>query len=132
MPDNHGNKEIAELEFNLKQSLVSAEEEREGARVFSFAPHEFFSAYVQLEWAIGKMEKKDAKQIVTLLAQLGEQYNKLYANNKKLALQFHKTLFKSPIRAGWDRTTTVERLHIEYGTIERGGGIITKNAPSKI
>ncbi len=123
VPDNHGNQEIAYLEFNLKRMLVPAEQEEEGYNLlFMPVAQALEETYKELDISLILMEKKNPERIVHLLAQVGKAYHQIYEADKEVALGLSKTLFTFPLRTGWDRATSVVELVKTYGLIERGGG----------
>lgn len=122
VPENHGDKDLADLEFYVKKYTLSAEDIRSGQRLLEALPAEFAQAYTRLDIFLGRMSQKDPKTIVALLAGLAEEYNKLYEDNHALAVQLYKAFFKFPLRTGWNKTTSVDELRLSYGALFLGGG----------
>lgn len=117
IPDNHGNKELAKLEFLVKKNLLSYKDWLENKALTDQLPDDFVFEQVRLEIALVAMSKREAKDIVKNLVGLANQYNKLYQNEqtRHVALQLHETYFRQPIRTGWDKTVTVDELRRQYG-----------------
>ena len=122
VPDSHGDKDLADLEFYVKKYTMSPEDIRSGQRLLEALPAEFAQAYTRLDIFLGRMSQKDPKTIVALLAGLAEEYNKLYEDNHALAVQLYKAFFKFPLRTGWNKTTSVDELRRAYGALFLGGG----------
>ena len=117
IPDNHGDADLADLEFFVKQHLISFEDWVQNKGLAELLPEDFYSAHQLMEIDLDGMNTRDGKSIIKSMIRLAAAYNRLYQNEetRSLALQLHKTYFQQPIFTGWQRTVTVKELRSQYG-----------------
>lgn len=115
--DNHGDAELASLEFLVKKNLISFEDWVQNKGLADMLPNDFILAQRDMELALYNMPTRDGSSIVKSFVDLAAAYNRLYQNaeTRPLALQLYKTYFRQPIAAGWQRTVTVKELRSRYG-----------------
>lgn len=122
LPENHGVLLVADFEFQFKTALLPRQVKVDTVRCSFAASLSFTQAYSQFKRGLREATHKMDRQVVEELAMLGAAYQEVYQDTPELAVQFYKSIFRNPLRTGWDRTVTVEQLLRDLGKIERGGG----------
>lgn len=125
VPDNHGDAQIAELEYKVKTLLCPVFNIYEDA--LKQVHPSLLLGFMDMYTTVREMKIKDPKQIVRQLVKLSRAYNEYYAQDRAGALRVKANLFELPLRTGWDRTVTIRGLYQAYALYEISEGYILRD-----
>ena len=133
IPDNHGDKLLAKLEYLVKRNLQSAEEVEQIKTLNKTLPVSFAGAYNQLKFDLADLSTRDTATILRHLVPVAQEYNKLYRaqDARALALQLHEAYFRQPLRTGFDRVISIEEIRYTYGLYQEENESYIKLLPAQ-
>lgn len=128
VPNGHGNKEIAKLEYYVKFHTLPTAITDQSHIVSKALPQTFLTAYKRLTNALTQQTAMDEKQLIHIFAQFSIAYNKLSAQDPVLAKSLKNSLLSLPIQTGWDRTHSAKDLIYQLGIKELTEGYLFRSA----
>ncbi len=129
IPKHHHHQQIADLEYYVKRHTLSYQFIEQNHLVQKALPDFFQNAYAQLEKQLQDKNCTDNQALWSLIL-FGEQYAQLQQQDPIVAKAVKSSLFRMPIKAGWDRTTTIRALTLELGTVPNSEGYTLLSVPT--
>ena len=115
IPNSHGNQALADLEYYVKFYTVPQHTLDRTYIVSKTLPRNFTNAYDKLQKSLAAATTRNDKELLGQIAAFIPAYNALAAQEPVIARELASSLFKIPLKTGWDRTFSLKDLAFQLG-----------------
>jgi len=128
IPNSHGNKQLAQLEYYVKFYTLSQEIHKRTYLISKIVPADFMQTYNELKNTLAAQTQRNDKELVKAFVYFASAYNQLASQDAIVAQEVKDSLFKMPIQTGWDRTFSLKELVYQLGVKNEGDGVTPLSA----